>query len=95
MSEPLDVELVAEAEQRAEAEVLELIKALQERNVGPGGETFGTQHMSREDRILAFLDDAASGALDHLKVLNERAYIEYVRQYNRDIAATPQMKVSR
>lgn len=89
---PLDVSLVAEAQKRAEREVLELIETLQDRNVSPNGDTFGTMHMSREDRILMFQDDARSGALDHLQVLNPDAYADYLQQYQRDVAASPQMR---
>lgn len=92
MSTPLDVEIIREAEKRAEAEIIELIQTLYELNTGTNGETFGTQVMSREDRILAFLDDARSGALDSLKVINERFYEQYIAQYRQDVAASPVLR---
>lgn len=88
---PLDVALTEEAMERAADEIIETIKALRSLNVGPGGETFGTQHMSREDRMLAFMEDAQSGALDTLGVLNPEAARKYVAQYRRDVAASPVM----
>ncbi len=91
---PVDVELANEAVERAVQEILGILTELQDRNVSANGDTFGTDHMTREDRILAFLDDVKSGALDHLKVLNEKAYIAYVRQYTQDVKASPQLQPS-
>ncbi len=89
---PVDVELAHEAKDRAVNEIIGIITELTKRNMGTDGYTFGTEHMSREDRMLMFLDDAKSGALDHLKVLNEKAYIAYLRQFNSDLKASAPMQ---
>lgn len=92
MSKPLDVDIIEEAEKRAEAEIIELIRTLYELNTGSQGETFGTRTMSREDRILAFLDDARSGALDSLGIINKKFQEQYIAAYRRDVAAGPVMR---
>lgn len=90
---PVDVEIIHEASERASREILDILEALQDRNVGTGGYTFGTEHMSREDRILMFEDDVRSGALDCLYTINAKFAEQYVKAYNRDVAASPQMGV--
>lgn len=92
MAIPSDVEILNESTDRAVQDILGLLAELQRRSLGTDGYTFGTEHMSREDRILMFLDDVRSGALDHLKVLNEKFYIAYLRQNKADVAASPQMQ---
>lgn len=92
MAIPTDVAILEEATDRAVQDILGLLEELQKRSLGTDGYTFGTEHMSREDRILMFLDDARSGALDHLKTLNPKAYVAYLQQYRDDVAASPQMQ---
>lgn len=92
MALPLDVEIVQEAQRRASQEIIDTITALYALNTGSNGETFGTQTMSREDRILAFLDDARSGALDSLGAINEKFQQQYIHQYERDVAASPVLR---
>lgn len=89
---PADVELVNEASKRAVTEILDILDALQSMNVGSNGETFGTEHMSREDRILMFEDDVRSGALDCLYTINPKFAERYVKAYNRDVRESPQMQ---
>ena len=91
MSNPLDWELIQEAEKRAEREILDEIAVLTSRLVGSNGETFGTEHMSREDRMLAFVDDWNSGAVQNLYVIKPEFAAAYVRQYQKDIATSPVM----
>lgn len=93
MPVPLDVELVQESQRRAQLEIIDTIRALYELNVGPNGETFGSQHMSREDRILAFLEDARSGALDNLFVIKREFGEAYVKQYREDVSSSPVLRV--
>lgn len=92
MALPLDVEIVQEAQRRAAQEIIDTIEALYELNTGTNGETFGTQSMSREDRILAFLDDAHSGALDNLGVIKKQFQEQYIAQYRHDVAASPVLR---
>jgi len=91
MANPLDWSLIREAQKRAEIEIIETIKALVEINVGSNGETFGTEHMSREDRILAFQDDWESGAVECLYTINPEFAERYIRAYQRDMEAMPVM----
>ncbi len=86
---PIDVELVAEAQERASREVVELLKRLVTINTGSGGATFGMRQMPRGDRILAFEEDAESGALEMLFTVNEKFGREYVEQFMDDMRATP------
>lgn len=91
MSSPLAWEMLQEAEKRAEREVMDTIEALTSINVGPNGETFGTEHMSREDRILAFLDDWNSGAVQCLYTIKPEYADSYIRSYQRDVAESAVM----
>lgn len=86
---PADVEVAHEAIDRAVDELLELMRALYERESGAGGRTYGTQDMDREQRIEAFLVDAQSGALDILKSIAPEHYNAQVRQFQQDVAASP------
>jgi hypothetical protein len=92
VASPLSWELIQEAEKRAEREVMDTIEALTAINVGSNGETFGTEHMSREDRMLAFIDDWNSGAVQCLHTIKPEFAEQYVRQYQRDVAAGPVMR---
>ena len=92
MSSPIDVDIVNEAAKRATAEVLDYLTILVPMNLGPQGQTYGTKTMSREDRVLAFMEDAQSGALDFLFTVNEQFAKDYVDQFNRDVMASPVMR---
>lgn len=92
MSGPSDVEIVNEAARRAQVEVLDFLSVLVPMNLGPQGQTYGTKTMSREDRILAFMEDAQSGALDFFKTVNERFYKDYVRGFVHDVMSSPVMR---
>ncbi len=94
MSLPLDAELVQEAMERAQQEILDEMAELLALNVGPNGETFGTEHMTREDRILAFLTDAQSGAVDALFTINPKFGEQYVKAYQRDLRAMPTLQAN-
>lgn len=92
MSVPVSVELANEAAERAVREIADYQTIVTELNLGSQGQTYGTKTMSREDRILAFMEDAQSGALDFLKTVNETFYREYVRSFVRDVMASPVMR---
>ncbi len=92
MTTPLDVELVNDAAKLAQMAVIDFLKELVPLNLGSQGQTYGTKTMSREDRILAFIEDAQSGALDFLKTVNERFYKEYVAGFVRDVMHSPVMR---
>lgn len=89
MAIPVDVALAQDAADGAVKVLMELQRSLVPLNLGPGGYSYDSKHMTREDRILMFMDDVRSGALDHLKVINAEFYQDYVDQYNRDVAASP------
>lgn len=93
MVEPLDWQLLQEAERRALQEILDTVQTLTEINVGPNGETFGSTQMSREDRILMFLEDARSGAVDALGTINPKFQMAYIRQYQRDVRNSPVLRM--
>lgn len=86
---PMDVRLVQEAQERASRQIVDLLKTLVKLNTGSGGETFGMQEMSRGDRILMFLDDAESGALDMLFTVNRDFGQQYVDAFMEDLQKTP------
>lgn len=88
----MDVELVNEAAKRAEREVLDFLSVLVPLNLGSQGQTYGTRTMTREDRVLAFMEDAQSGALDMLNTVNARFYKDYLRGFVRDVMASPVMR---
>lgn len=92
MSVPVSVELANEAAERAVREIADYQTIVTDLNLGPQGQTYGTKTMSREDRILAFMEDAQSGALDFLKTVNERFYRDYVKGFVSDVMHSPVMR---
>lgn len=100
MSVPIDVELMQEAGKRARLEAKEqLAPELIARNIGPEGQTYGTQLMSRADRILEFLEDRERGVHDRwvngvfvqgtLRVVNPDDEDAAQKQFEEDIAHSP------
>ncbi len=92
MSTPPDVALVNEAGVRTKRQVLDLLSVLVPLNLGAQGQTYGTDTMPREDRILAFMQDAKSGALDFFFTVNQQAAEDYVRAFVKDVLASPVMR---
>ena len=91
MSTPLDWEMLKESMERAQREVLDTVAELTRINVGTNGETFGMEHMSREDRFLAFVDDWESGAVQCLYTIKPEFAERYIRSYQEDIRESPVM----
>ena len=99
MSDPLDWSMVQEAQRRAQMEILDEIKTLTELNVGSQGETFGTQHMTIADRILAFIDDREMGVHDRvvngilvpgtLRTVNPEVEDRMQREFLEDVQSSP------
>ena len=89
MTRTVDWDLVQEAQKRAVIEIMDTVQALTDLNVGPRGETFGTEHMEIGDRILAFIDDVQSGALQMLTAINEDFAMRYVREFLQDVGSSP------
>lgn len=78
--------------EQARAKLLDLVKSTMAAQMGPDGEGFGDRTPSRAQRIARFNDDARSGALDILRVQSPRIYEQYVREYQRDVMASPLME---
>jgi len=89
MSDPVDVEVTAEAAKRAKSELMELFRDLIPRNVGTTGASYGMHDMERGDRILAFLERRESGSLEVLRGIAPHWYEKLVRDYEADVKAMP------
>ena len=85
----VDPDIVNEAMARAEDELMELYAALIPRNVAPDGMSYGTQPMSRGERIEAFLMRVESGALDILLAISPPVFQRYVDEFLEDVSKTP------
>lgn len=86
---PVDVEIVQEAGERAEDELLELYSALVPRNLGNTGMSYGLATMDRGERITAFLARVMSGSVDILRDISPPQYVAYVDEFLDDVERTP------
>jgi hypothetical protein len=82
-----NVELYGDIREQATAYIVEQALAVMKASMGPDGESFGDRDMERRDRIMRFLEDAQTGALDVLRNISPDIYQKYVAQYQRDMAA--------
>ena len=85
----IDPEMMREAGQRAEEELLDLYAALIPLNIAPDGMTYGTEPMDRGARIEAFLWRVGTGALDALQAVSPEVFEDYVSEFLDDVAKTP------
>lgn len=83
----IPVELWDDVREQAIAELRELGPDLIGAMLSTDGGAPGDEPLSRSDRILQFMDDARSGALDILMVQSAWRYEERVRQFKADMAA--------
>ena len=100
MSVPVDVDLTREAAKRAKLEITQnLVPALIGRNIGPEGQTYGTQMVERDDRILMFMEDRQMGVHDRvvqgvlvpgtLRTVNPELEDEMQRDFIDDVNHSP------
>lgn len=100
MSVPVDVDLTREAAKRAKREIMDtIVPELMGRNIGPEGQTYGTQMIDRADRILMFLEDREMGVHDRdvngvlvpgtLRTVNPELEDQMQREFIEDVKASP------
>lgn len=85
----LPTELMDEVWQQSMDELLELGPTLIEALLGPTGSAFGDRDLTRGERILRFLDDAHTGALDVLRIQSPAVFAGYEAEFKADIAQSP------
>lgn len=85
----IPTELVSDVRQQALDELMELGPELVGALLGTDGSAPGDQSLTRGQRILQFIDDSNTGALDILRVQSTWRFNERVKQFQEDIAASP------
>jgi len=100
MAVPVDVDLTREAAKRAKREIMDtIVPELMGRNIGPEGQTYGTQMIDRADRILMFIEDREMGVHDRdvngvivpgtLRTVNPELEDKMQREFIEDVKASP------
>jgi len=84
-----NVSMMNEIMEQAYEHIMEMSPILIASMQGPDG-AFGNVPLSRSDRILQFMDDAQSGALDIQRVQATWRYDERVKQFYKDMATEAQ-----
>lgn len=89
MADALPAEMLKDVQEIALEECIEISLELLDNVIGADGSSFGDRELSRGNRILRFMDDAESGALDILRVQSPEVFASYVQEYRDDIANSP------
>ena len=78
-------------EEKATSDCLAILEGVVDQMLDDNGSTYGDSDLKRGERIARVMDLAARGVLDILEVISPPTYEKLVRQYVKDVQASPLM----